>query len=465
MTLVPRLLAALLLALAPLAHAADDWLTLPDAVHERVAEPVFGGEVWVYQAGRRHAQAVVLVHGLGERGSQDWAQLIPALARRYHVLAFDLPGFGRSSRGNELYSPANYTALIRHLTQRYLDRPFKLVGHSMGGAISLHYAASHPEDVSQLVLVDAAGILHRAIYAQFLSGLGIELLPAFYPGQDGLLGDLAGRLLRRAEGLPLDTELVLQIPQARAAVLAGEPTRIAALALVEENFSSLIPRVRAPTLIVWGELDPIAPLRTGKLLAANIAGARLQVLGDLKHMPMLEDPVRFNAVLLQELGRSPEELARLGKSAAYALAAAPAAGERVGRCENARDRVFRGDYARIEIRGCRGVKLIGVRARELLIERSVVEIENSHIITEGVALRAVGSELQITGGSLRGSVALALTGSRADVAGVQLIGGTAAVTAGGRGSSDFMSSVSRVQSAGRAWYRHEVRRLPPGSEL
>jgi pimeloyl-ACP methyl ester carboxylesterase len=149
-----------------------------------VTEPVFNGKARVFTAGPVAAPTVVLVHGLGDKAARDWDGLIAVLARDHHVVTFDLPGFGRSSKGNELYSPENYAAFLRYLVVEHIrTRPFSLVGHSMGGAIALRYAARYPQDVTALVLVDVPGILHRMAYSKHLGHLGINFLPSLYPAQ------------------------------------------------------------------------------------------------------------------------------------------------------------------------------------------------------------------------------------------------------------------------------------------
>jgi pimeloyl-ACP methyl ester carboxylesterase len=122
---------------------------------------VFGGRVVLYRAGRRGAEPVVLVHGLGKIGARDWAHVIPALASRYEVYALDLPGFGASDKGNHLYSPANYARVLDSLLAERVRRPFNLVGHSMGGVIALTFAADYPERVRRLVVADVAGCTAR----------------------------------------------------------------------------------------------------------------------------------------------------------------------------------------------------------------------------------------------------------------------------------------------------------------
>ena len=117
----------------------------------------------MYEAGRDHPYTVVLVHGLGEGAARDWEHVIPALARRYHVLTFDLPGFGRSEKQNALYSPANYAAFVKWIMEARVNGPFTLVGHSMGGVIALRFASIYPRNLRHLILIDTPGILHRSV--------------------------------------------------------------------------------------------------------------------------------------------------------------------------------------------------------------------------------------------------------------------------------------------------------------
>jgi pimeloyl-ACP methyl ester carboxylesterase len=70
-------------------------------------EPVFDSEVLTVQAGQANAQTLLLVHGLGNNGFTDWLTVMPQLARQYHVIALDLPGFGYSAKPRGKYSPAN----------------------------------------------------------------------------------------------------------------------------------------------------------------------------------------------------------------------------------------------------------------------------------------------------------------------------------------------------------------------
>jgi pimeloyl-ACP methyl ester carboxylesterase len=400
-----------------------------------IREPVFQGRATVYEAGRQHKKSVVLIHGIGDNAALDWQALVPQLAREYRVLSFDLPGFGRSDKANVLYSPANYTAFVKHVVEKYVRGPYHVVGHSMGGAVALRYAASYPRDIDRLVLADVAGILHRSSYSQYLSHLGISLLPTYFPGQSEQIGKLIGQVLGKAERLNLDPELVIGNATMRQKVLQASPSKIAGLALVLDDFSELIPRVTAPTLIVWGRNDTIAPLRTGRLLQTTLPDAHLEILENSAHVPMQDNSDKFNSLVLGHLHAS------ASASTPVPERTTPANATRNGRCERRQGMSFQGDYDRLVIRDCKNAVLRDVRVRRLEIFDSSVEIESSDV-TDG--LRIEDSTLTMTGGSIRGTVAITALSSRLDLAGVSITATELAVRA--PLESDLIFSVCRVSS-------------------
>jgi len=463
-----------LLAAGPVVGGSD-WSELPGSREMEIDEPVFGGKAWVFEAGRDRARSVVLIHGLGDDASRSWDSVVPELARDYHVLVFDLPGFGRSTRANELYSPERYSAFVDFVASRFVPGRFALVGHSMGGAIALHYAAAHPEKVERLVLVDAAGILHRVVYTQALTQLGIEGLPGTYPGQ-GRLSRWVGNMLSRFAGISEATVpaegLILSNPAMRKRFFQGDPNKIAGYALLLQDFSRLVPRVASPTLVVWGAKDGITPLRTGKLLAGNIAGARLVVIPGARHTPMKSQPRRFRRLLGEYLAILPDALAAgEGPGAVYALDPTVAwQSGRIGRCEDRkRSHRFEGEYDRIVVSGCKNVVLSEVRAREIEVIDSRVEIENSVIRGSGTALRLHGSRVTVTAGMLEGEVAVAVEDSRLDIAGTLLRGERAAVEvlrmAVPEDEVEVLFSVSRVESPRASEYVHGPRTVGPHQPL
>jgi pimeloyl-ACP methyl ester carboxylesterase len=400
-----------------------------------VTEPIFRGKAHLFMAGPEAAPTVVLVHGLGDKGARDWDGLIAVLARDHRVVAFDLPGFGRSSKGNEFYSPEKYAAFLRYLVEEHIHtRPFSLVGHSMGGAIALRYAARYPQDVTALVLVDVPGILHPMAYSKYLSHLGIDFLPSLYPAQNDHLRNLLSGVLGLMEKAKPAPEAIVANPRLRQSILNAEPAKIAGLALALEDFSLDMPRVQAPVLVLWGGRDSIAPLRTGRVLSANLPHAQLEVFDASGHTPMDDVPESFNT-----------------RVAAFLNAPVQ------------RGAIFEGEYDRIIIHRCRDTLVRNARVRELRISDAVVSIEDSVIGGTDGGLNVDDARVTITSSVIEGRVAITAVQARLDIAGSRIVGREAAVVAPLK--SEVLFSVSRVQSPHFRGSLHELRIVTPSNPL
>lgn len=420
-------------------------------------EPVFDGTAFIYQAGREHAQTVVLIHGIGDNGMNDWAWLVPKLAERYHVLTFDLPGFARSQKQNQRYSPARYAEFVKWTIDRYAHGPVMMIGHSMGGAVALYYSATYPDDVQRLVLADVAGVLHREVLLKHMTEYKPDALVArwFSPAINGITQSLI--TATRTRGSEQEIAAILAYPQARTKLLAGDPKRIAGLALVNTNFAPILARVETPTTIIWGEQDRVAPLRTAKVLLYGLPRAELKIIPSGGHVPMTQMPATFNRLALEALA-SPVVIKP-------PILAAPKQSGRIGRCMKADDVTFTGYYEEIEIERCDRVQLVNVDTARLYIKGSVVTVrdsriharalgleirgaqvslENSDILAEGIAVKAYRSTLIMTAGRISGRIGVHSLGSEMDFAAVEIIGREAAMTTDN--GAEALFSISRVRS-------------------
>jgi len=96
-------------------------------------EPIFDSKIAILQTGMQHKQSILLVHGLGQLGMKDWYSTIPFLAKKYHIIAIDLPGFGYSEKPSGRYSPTNYALILNAVVETFSKQKLNVIGHSMGG--------------------------------------------------------------------------------------------------------------------------------------------------------------------------------------------------------------------------------------------------------------------------------------------------------------------------------------------
>lgn len=246
-----------------------------------------------------HGPVILLLHGLG--GSwQTWLENIPVLASDHRVIAVDLPGFGSSE---EIPKPAEMSThvdtLIALLGQLEIDQAV-VVGHSMGGLISLAMAARHPQQVRGLVLVSAGGIkLGPARLAMIVGGFsifnamfGIRGVPVAFAQRPRLRRALLSPALD--DWRSLSPSLASEIVPLMRAPGFGPAVRGAARAVNMTDPAD----VRCPTLIIWGRNDRILPVAGAQELAAAMPDASLVVLEDVGHCAMFERPDEFNWAVL-----------------------------------------------------------------------------------------------------------------------------------------------------------------------
>lgn len=379
-----------------------------------------GQRVLVGEAGAVDAGTVLLVHGLGGNGHRDWERTIPALAARFRVVALDLPGFGGSPDAPQGYSFTGLGATLAEVLEATAPgQRVHVVGHSLGAAVSLYFAHAHPARVERLVLVDAAGILLKIVFAQHLASrrmpqLGIEPVDRFLRGLEGHIdGFRRGAFSRLEEGFDFSLWLA-QNPEIRRALLGRHTHVEAALGLVEHDFTAAIRETTAPTTVIWGANDPVAPLRTGKVLAGRMPDARLKVIDGVGHTPMLESPDAFNRLLLAGLG----EPLRPRPASPASQANDSSQGSVV--CENRTGARYSGVFDSITLDRCTGARIVDARMKQLTLRSSSLSVENAVIDSSDVALSAQRSELTATDVRIRGRVAIRAEHSRLDLAGVSL---------------------------------------------
>lgn len=272
---VRNALSAALLTGAAAVGLHDAW-SAPEPAHR--AEWIRAGDVNVRAVRMGTGDTtIVLMHGYGE-SLLAWRGIADRLARRYRVLAFDLPGFGAGDKPDAGYDLATTTARVADLVRRSARRPTILVGHSVGGEIAASVALAYPDLVQGLVLIAPAGF-------------GVSQAAGRLPDAAKALAGATTPLL-----LPVHDPRWLAEPPAMARyepLADPEYRRATALMIRDFDFSGIGARFRAvrqPTLLIWGRLDPTIPLSTGRAIAGMIHDSCLRVLDHGLHRPHEAQP-------------------------------------------------------------------------------------------------------------------------------------------------------------------------------
>ena len=263
---------------------------------------VHGRPVSYVQAGS--GPVLLLIHGIAGR-LEKWHAVIEPLARQHTVVAPDLPGHGGSSPGAGDYSLGALASGLRDLLVALGHDRATLVGHSLGGGIAMQFAYQFPEATERLVLVSSGGLgpeVSKVLRAAALPGADL-----FIAATAGLGSTVGGALARGLGAVGLRPSTDVGVVASGYASLADRDRRAAFLATLRGVIGTGGQRVNAgdrlylaegmPVLIIWGARDPIIPVDHGRNAHKAIPGSRLEIFDGIGHLPQLEAPGRFIAVL------------------------------------------------------------------------------------------------------------------------------------------------------------------------
>jgi pimeloyl-ACP methyl ester carboxylesterase len=266
----------------------------------RNEEILLHGNRVTYRAGGR-GPVLVLVHGITGSG-RTWDGVIRRLAREHTVIAPDMLGHGQSAKPRGDYSLGAYASAVRDLLAALGHDRATVVGHSLGGGVAMQFAYQFPERLERLVLVSSGGLgreVNLILRAATLPGSEI-VLPLLCANRVVTTGAALGRLLRRT-GLAFGPDLE---ETARGFASLGDAGARQAFIQTARGIIDIggqrvdatdrLYLARAvPTLLVWGEHDPMIPAEHGRRAHALMPGSRLLVLPHAGHFPHRDDPDEF----------------------------------------------------------------------------------------------------------------------------------------------------------------------------
>ncbi|MBW3594389.1 MAG: alpha/beta hydrolase [Actinobacteria bacterium] len=228
---------------------------------------------------------VVVLHGWGGK-IESMMPVIRCLGPRHRVIAIDLPGFGDSPLPQGAWGTPDYATFARDLVSQLGVERAHFIGHSFGAKVSFYLASVYPKLVDKLVLVGSPGLRTPPSAAARVKRVASRA------------GRVAGKL--GPPGAAFKRALYKRIASSDYQE-AGE-LRPILVKVVNEDFRELLPRVKSPTLLVWGSEDDAAPLVHGKEMEKLIPDAGLVVFEGAGHFAYLDEGERFCRVVRHFFG-------------------------------------------------------------------------------------------------------------------------------------------------------------------
>jgi pimeloyl-ACP methyl ester carboxylesterase len=207
---------------------------------------------------------IIILHGW-TYSTDKWNLLVDLLEKRgFSVEIPTIPGLTENS--DEIWDLDKYSVWLGN---KIGNSKVILLGHSNGGRIASYFAASHPNNVDQLILIDCAGIYHRDLYIQikrFVFGSVAKI------GKTFTKSEILKRFLYK---------------------LAGESDYQKATVNMKKSMVNLISvdlkvtfnKITTDTLIIWGEKDKITPLSDALIINKLIKNSKLEIVKGARHSP------------------------------------------------------------------------------------------------------------------------------------------------------------------------------------
>lgn len=248
-------------------------------------------------------QTLIFIHGLGSY-LPAWNKNIPELSKHYRCIAIDLPGYGKSSKGNYEFSMTYYAQVIKEFAEKKGIENLVLVGHSMGGQIALTTALQYPELVEKLVLIAPAGFEvfnkgQRSWLSNVMTPDAVRLTP---------VEQIRTNLSYNFYNMPEDAEFMFtdRVAMRTAEGFDGYVYAVSrsVTGMVEQPIYDFLPQIKQPTLALFGVNDNLIPNRflnpskTEKVAQDGISkmpNGTLVMLDKTGHFAQFENAEKVNA--------------------------------------------------------------------------------------------------------------------------------------------------------------------------
>lgn len=236
----------------------------------------------IEDTGKETGEPVILLHGWGCNISTV-KSIAGCLEDRCRVISVDLPGHGKSDEPDTVWGTHDFSDFIHSLFEELNIAEPSIIGHSFGGRTAIAYASKYP--VKKIVLVDSAGITPRRSLNYYYKVYTYKFLKRI---SFLLFGESKGKEI-----------LEKRIRKKGSADYQAASSKMRAVMsrCINEDLRKIMPAIKAPTLLIWGENDTATPIGDAKIMEKLIPDAGLVSFPNCGHYSFLDNPIGFRAVI------------------------------------------------------------------------------------------------------------------------------------------------------------------------
>jgi pimeloyl-ACP methyl ester carboxylesterase len=254
---------------------------------------IFGAKIRYLEAGDATKPNIILLHGLGGQ-SENWSFVIPALSAKYHVIALDQVGFGKSDKPFIKYRIGTYADFLDKFLSELKIEKTTLIGNSLGGWIGGFYATKYPNRVEKLILVDAAGLTPKVIDYTKIYQLQSSTRDEVKANLKLIFANQA-----YAESAAVIDNFLTQRVLANDGYAIDSITE--SIKRNEDFLDNRLGEIKAKTLIIWGKQDGLIPVEDGERFKKGIVNSQFLAIDNCGHVPMVEKFAEFSKAVLEFL--------------------------------------------------------------------------------------------------------------------------------------------------------------------
>ena len=234
-------------------------------------------------------ETVFLLHGWGGQIA-SFKPVFDFLSQKFKVYAIDFPGFGQSVQPKEVWGVRDYAEMINKLFEALGVQKATLIGHSFGGRVAIVFSAEYPEKVNKVVLIDSSGLVKKKTMKYYYKVYSFKLLKKIY-------------LMFIPKNVQEQALEKFYTKYGSADYKSAGTLRNIFVKVVNEDLRAYMPKIKASTLLVWGENDQDTPVSFGEYMKKAIPDAGLVVLKDAGHFSYLDKLNDFCIIVMNFLSQ------------------------------------------------------------------------------------------------------------------------------------------------------------------